>query len=111
MTSVYNYYISMSVPARISTQAYLGSVLAYNFWSSYSNSKMYLDKFRAKKLTANENRDIQDEWSAVRYGASFKFIERFFDSFIWPITLTKDIVPWLVLTLNRLPEVEHNTTS
>lgn len=103
MSNLLKVYVEMPNEVKYSSTLYFTSVFIYNFWASYSSSKMYLDKFRKKSLEGGEVNRIKDEWSAVKYGASYNFYDRFISSFIWPITLSKDIVPWLVLTLNKAP--------
>lgn len=88
-------------PVKLTTYFYLTSIFCYNFFGTYSDSKMYLDKFRDNNLTAGEKKEITDEWSAVKYGANKNFGQRVWESFFWPITLSKNIVPWMVLTLNK----------
>lgn len=108
MSKIFVVYNDLPAPAKISANLYLGSVLVYNFCSSYSSSKMYLDKFRAGTLNYPETQKITDEWSAVKYGAHINFYDRFINSFIWPFSLSKDIIPWIVLSLNKLPKPKKN---
>lgn len=91
---------------KITSGLYLLSVTGYNFVTTYANSKMFLDKFREKKLdtltiTVDERISIKDDWSAVTFGANYGWWDRFIESFIWPITLSKNVIPWLVMILNK----------
>lgn len=80
---------------------YLSSVICYTFMDTYIESKMYLDKFRNKRLDCSEQYEITNDWAAVKYGANKDFYGRVWNAFFWPVTLSKSIVPWLVLTLNE----------
>jgi hypothetical protein len=57
-------------------------------------------EYRQHKLMQFEKNVVKSDWDAVKYGASVKCLERFWDSILWPITLTNNIIPFLVLTLN-----------
>jgi len=88
-------YNELSKSKQILITSYIASILMYNLYSSYVNSKNKLIKYRNNELS-----EIKNEWHAVKFGASEKFISRFLKSLIWPITLCSDIIPAVVLALN-----------
>ena len=49
-------------------------------------------------LTPKEKEIVKSEWDAVKYGSQVNCGERLWDSICWPITITNNIIPWLVLT-------------
>ena len=91
-------------PVQYSSLAYLGCLLCYNAASSYIDAKSYLINYREGRLTQNEAKIIKSEWDAVKYGAYVNVGERLWNSLIWPITITNNIIPFLVLTLNKKNE-------
>ncbi len=99
MKSLIVFIKELPKPVRYSGAAYLGCLLCYNAGSSYIDAKNYLIKYRENTLDDSEN--IQSEWDAVKYGASVNSLERLWNSLIWPITITNNIIPWIVLTLNK----------
>lgn len=88
-------------PVRFGSIVYFASIIGYNCFHAYSDSKCYLDKFRQNKLSEQEGRLIKDDWDAVKYGAKCNSGERFWNSIIWPISIANNIVPWIVLQLNK----------
>jgi hypothetical protein len=59
-------------------------------------------KYRNKTLGEYaEERKINSEWEAVKYGSRVNFAERFFNSLIWPYSITKNIIPTIVLMMNK----------
>ncbi len=69
--------------------AYLGCLLCYNAGSSYIDAKNYLIKYRENTLDYSD----KSEWDAVKYGASVNSLERLWNSLIWTITITNNIIP------------------
>jgi hypothetical protein len=90
----------MPRPIQLCSLLYIASILGYNCAHAYSCSKQYLAKFRARRLTQQEEKLIKDEWDAVKYGATHKSLERLWNSIIWPISIAENIIPWIVLKLN-----------
>lgn len=101
MKSLIFFIKELPKPVRYSGAAYLGCLLCYNAGSSYIDAKNYLIKYRESTLDDNEKKDLKSEWDAVKYGASVNSLERLWNSLIWPITVTNNIIPWIVLTLNK----------
>ena len=90
----------MPRPVRYISMVYITALLLYNGSGSYMDAKEYLNKYRENTLSQNARGEIKSEWEAVKYGASLHSGQRLWDSIIWPVTLTNNIIPWLVLTLN-----------
>jgi len=97
---VYIFVTNLPETVKWSSVAYIHALLAYNIHGSYVDAKMYLTKFRTNELNEQEIKEINDDWSAVKYGANSNFVGRLFDSIVWPITLTKSIIPSIVLYFN-----------
>jgi hypothetical protein len=102
---------------------YISSLLGYNIVNTYSDSKKSLLQYRKEKNSkgilylddqtgcdAGRYMDsiepITSEWEAVKRGAQEKMWERFTHSIIWPITITNNFIPWIVLQFN--PETITN---
>lgn len=90
---------------------YLSGFLICNFSYSYSDAKKKLDEFRKKNyseyLDVKDKQDakyLDSQWSAVKYGAYQNFNSNFLYSLIWPLTMISDIVPYLVLKMNKKTE-------
>ena len=93
---------------RLSTKLYFGCLLGYNIVGTYLDSKMYLEKYRTRRLvdldlSTNQIENIKTEWDAVKYGANSRALERLWDSIVWPVTTIKNIVPAIVLMMNPGP--------
>ena len=88
-------------PVKYSSFAYIGCLLIYNASGSYIDAKQYLEKYRENQLTNDEKNEIKSDWDAVKYGANLNCVRRLWDSIIWPVTITNNIIPWLVLTFNK----------
>ena len=101
MKSLIVFIKELPKPITYTSLLYFGALLLYNASGSYIDAKDCLKKYREHKLT--EGRDqIRTEWEAVKYGASLHSGGRLWDSIIWPITLTNNIIPFLVLTQDSL---------
>ena len=100
MRSLIVFIQELPKPLTYTSAIYFGALLLYNASGSYIDAKDYLKKYREHKLTPKERDQIKTEWDAVKYGASLHAGQRLWDSIIWPITLTNNIIPFLVLTLN-----------
>ena len=95
------YFKSLPKPIQWSTYFYVSSLLIYNGASSYIDGKNALTEYRTQTpfnfkhvLTCN------NEFEAVKYGSSYNFYNRFLDSVIWPVSITSNIIPYIVLSLN-----------
>ena len=97
---------------QISTYVYLSSIIITNFIFTYNNSKRHLLLFRDSKLKNKDfkvydnktryiNLIILNEYDAVIYGASEKFYMNLFESIIFPLALAKNLIPSIVLSLNK----------
>ena len=95
------YYKELPVKYKISSLCYVGGILLFNTYGCYTDSKNFLNKFRNNQLNNTEKETIKDEWTAVKYGANINFSERFFDSIIFPITTISNLIPSIVLLLNK----------
>lgn len=94
-------------PIQYSSILYLSCLFGYNIYGAYGDSKLYLDKFRARRLKdlripQYDIDKINTDWDAVTYGANDHFCERLWNSIIWPITTVTNIIPTLVLFLHPL---------
>lgn len=101
MSQFLNYFRGLSKPVRFTSYAYVSMLISYNIISTYSDAKKKLIAFRNNKLTRNEQLDIYDEWSAVKYGAEEFYIPRFCNSLIWPIKVCANVIPSVVLFMNK----------
>lgn len=95
------YFKELPQPVKYSTYFYLGTLFFYNSIMTYHDSKNKLLDYRNNILPKNEKELIKNEWEAVKYGANENLTERFFKSIFWPINIISDIIPLLVLTLNK----------
>lgn len=95
------YYKELPKSIKYTTHLYFGTVLTYNAICAYYNSKQKLLDYRNDNLETYLKDKIKNEWAAVKYGASENTIERFFNSIIWPINIISDIIPSIVLQLNK----------
>ncbi len=100
-------------PVRWSSIAYVSCLFGYNLIGSYMNAKNFLNKYRSGELAELKKSSqisqlhidmIKSDWDAVKFGAKYNAFERLFDSIIWPIRLTEDIIPSIVLALNPAPK-------
>ncbi len=80
---------------------YIGFVLLYNCYEIYNNSVLYLNKYRNKELTSHEKTEIHDDWTAVKYGSQQNLFQNLWNSIIFPITIASNIIPYIVLLLNK----------
>ena len=90
-------------PVKYSTAIYISCAVGYNAVGTYYDSKAYLQKFRSNLLEEHEKR-IKTDWDAVKYGANAHFWDRFINSWIWPLTTIKNIIPIIVLEMNPPPK-------
>lgn len=100
MKSLMIFIEQLPKPLAYTSITYFSALLLYNASGSYFNAKQYLKKYRENALSPNERDIMKSEWEAVKYGASVNYYELLLDSIIWPVTLTNNIIPFLVLTLN-----------
>jgi hypothetical protein len=87
-----------------SSKLYISCLLAYNAYGTYCESKHYLIRYREDTLYGHK--EIQSDWDAVKYGARHNSVERLYDSIAWPITCIMNIIPGIVLALNKPPPPE-----
>ena len=78
---------------------YLLSIFGNTCCRTYFDAKRWLNKYCNNEL--NDFVNITDAWSAVKYGAEKNWFANICNSFIWPISITNIIIPWLVLQLNN----------
>jgi hypothetical protein len=100
MKSLIIFIKELPKPVSYTCIAYFGCLLLYNVSGSYVNAKQYLKKYRENALLPYEKDRMICEWEAVKYGAGVNFGQLLWDSIIWPVILTNNIIPFLVLTLN-----------
>jgi hypothetical protein len=105
--NIHVFYTNLPTKYKKSTIIYVGGILTYNAFESYNNSKMYLEKYRADDLTNNEKEEVKNEWDAVKFGANHDAFERFFNSLIFPITITTNIIPMIVLMINKKNDIDN----
>lgn len=98
------YVKQLPKPIKLTTGLYFGSSLLYTCVGSYSDSKDYLIKYRTGKLDKYDADKINSEWEAVKYGSKVNFAERFLNAVIWPYSITKNIIPSIVLMMNKEPK-------
>ncbi len=108
MVNLFVTFKQLSSPIRLTTIVYFSCLLGYNIVGTYMDSKIYLDKYRTRRLvelnlSTNEIESIKSDWDAVKYGANSRALERLWDSIVWPVTTVKYIVPAIVLTMNPPP--------
>jgi len=107
--NLYLKYIAMPEPVRLTTLIYFGSLLSWNTYFTYMDSKKCLKLFRNNKLkelaeegiAISQRDNIKTEWDAVKFGATMKSFERLWDSIWWPLTAIQNIIPAVVLFLNK----------
>ena len=88
---------------------YLISVSGITVFNTFLYSKEYLIKYRENKLKLKESEFINNEWEAVKYGAHHYFFENLVKAFCWPINLSLNFIPWVVLKINsKKPEIKNN---
>jgi hypothetical protein len=87
-------------PMKLSGMVYVTCLLGYNLVGTYVDSKTYLNKYRTNTLSEKEKKEITDDWSAVKYGANIYWIERLWDSIVWPVKSITNVVPAIVLSFN-----------
>lgn len=95
---------TLPTPIKTTSIIYVGCLLGYNIFGTYVDSKIYLKKYRTKSLNYYESKNVNNEWDAVKYGASINALNRLWDSLIWPVTCITNIVPAVVLMLNPPPK-------
>lgn len=101
MNTFHIFITKMPKPVRYGGLAYCSCLVIYNICESYIDAKKMLMQYRENKLTVYQQEKITCEWEAVKYGSHEFFWERFWNSVLWPITITNNIIPSLVLYLNN----------
>ncbi len=104
MKSIVIFINELSTPVKYCSIFYFGSIFLYNCFCSYADAKLYLYNYRTKTLNKYELDTLNSEWDAVKYGAQLHCYKRFWDSIIWPIKLINNVIPYIVLTLNKKKE-------
>lgn len=98
---------NLSRPVRWSTIAYISCLFGYNVIGTYLSAKDYLYMYRSGKITYSkhyEGHKIESDLDAVKFGVEFNACGRLYDSIIWPISVTENIIiPNVVLALNPPP--------
>lgn len=92
-----------------------GAIGIVNFTvKTYSDGKGLLEEYRRDRLRlppANmdkkwrEDRGIGDEFSACKYGCGMKITCNFLDSVFFPWTFISNIIPFVIMKLNKAPAV------
>lgn len=93
-------------PVKYSTMSYISCAIGYNVIGTYYDSKSHLIKFRKNAFDDNNIflKGIKTDLDAVQYGAQVHFWNRLLNSFIWPVTIMKNIIPFFVLGMNPPPK-------
>lgn len=86
---------------KLTTIFYISSTLSYTCTRSYIDLKDYLIKYRNNNLDIIECFKIRSELDAVRYGAKVNFGETFSNAMIWPYVSVTNIIPNIVLMMNK----------
>jgi hypothetical protein len=109
------YVKQLPTPIRYSTYAYLGGIILYNGIASYQDASHYLRLYNNNMLTDNCVKTIKSvyninkeanitDWDVVKYGANIHMGERLWDSIIFPLSVVNNLIPGLVLLLNKKKE-------
>jgi len=107
-TKLFTVIRNLGSPVRYGGIGYLGCAVLYTGSCCYQDSLKSLYQFR--NIDNHENKcycdknNITSEWLACKHGAYYKFGDHFFSSIIWPFSLTADVIPGLVLLINRAPK-------
>lgn len=87
---------------RYGTFGFITSIFTYNAFGAYIDSKQELLDYR------ETGEKYRNEWEAVKCGARINSWQRFKESIVWPITITQNIIPYIVLQLNKKETKENN---
>jgi len=74
---------------------YVGGILSYNIFTIYSNGSEQLIEYRKTKQI------FKNEIESIISGSQKKWFDNFLLSLFWPIRLPFQIVPILILNLNK----------
>ena len=92
-----NYLVSTK-PSNIFFTLYVGGVLSYNIFSIYSNGSKQLIEYRKTKQIFN------NEIDSIVVGIQKNWLDNLFLSLFWPIKLPFQLVPIVILNLNKPEE-------
>jgi hypothetical protein len=106
------YFKSLPTPIKWSSYIYVLGLLSYNMGSAYIDSKNALDTHNSKQFTDKDSYNYDDtytrglklcrtEWDAAKFGASYNSMERLCYSIIFPVKLVSNIVPNIVVFMNK----------
>jgi len=114
------YVNNLPDPMRLTTYAYICSILTYNLGSGYIESQDALSKYNKMKKgefiidKASYKSIYGDDYiydtvlsrcdtklEAAKFGASNHAFSRMYDSIIWPFSLVSNIIPSIVVFVNK----------
>lgn len=93
------YFKNLSKQFKFKINLYVCSILLYNASLCWIDAKNKLIQYQENKLCEYEKVKIKNEWDAVKYGAYYNSVERFFETIFWPINIISNIIPYVVLNL------------
>lgn len=114
------YLKNLPKPVKLSTYMYISSIVTYNIGCAYIESQEALSKYNKIKTgeiiidklsytsVSSDNYIYDTELSrcntkleAAKFGASFNACGRMYDSIIWPFSLVSNIIPNIVVYVNK----------
>lgn len=105
-TKIVQFYSKMSPRSKYALWGYLGGVIVHNLFSSYNVGRTALANHRLANSIVNKPvKDIlignQKEFDVVKSAISENSFGRFFASLVFPYTLASEMMPNVVIALNR----------
>ena len=106
-TKIVQFYTKMPSKSKYLLWTYVGGVFVHNMVSSYNIGKSALLKYRTKQQTipesfpANKESKLNNEFNEIKKTISENSIGRFIHSLIFPYTIASEIMPNIVLLLNK----------
>lgn len=92
----------LSRTQRIFVGVYAASVVTNFMFSTYSDGKTELLKWRKNhSTTTNKQEKYLQEWSAVKKGCQEHWFGNLWDSLFFPCTLATNVVPLVIINLNK----------
>jgi hypothetical protein len=84
---------------KVLASVYVVGIVTYNAVGCYDSALQTLKRFDNKQLLQHE-RHLTTQWDAVKFGSSYQYGSRLFDSIIFPVTVVNNAIPLLVLKLH-----------
>ena len=110
VTSVKSTWNDMSPRMKMVLKLYTGCGLFTNLLLTYNDGKHSLQYYRNSKPDGKGERPTGDsysyktvktEWDAVYYGCTHNGMSNFFSSVFWPLHLSANVMPGIILALNK----------